>query len=187
MIDPTVSAVIDELETFQKTRTDAWNIPRDEGLALHALALAGGCRTLVEIGTSYGFSGLFLASAAKAFDGTLHTFDIDPRKHEHAARNFAKAGLDRWIRLHTGDARRLLAQMDGGVDFAFIDAAKEESFDYFAALEPKLARRCLVAVDNTNTHNDQLANFLIMLGTRGDFTYCNLPVGHGLGLAVRTA
>ncbi len=185
MLDPKVLRTIDEMEAFQADRPDAWNVPRDEGFLLHGLALAAGAKRIVEVGTSYGFSGLFLASAARANGGTLETFDVDPAKHERARRAFEDAGLADVVRLHTGEATELLAKIDPGVDFAFVDATKSETFAYWRVMGPKLAPRCAVTLDNTRTHPAALADFVEMLQGRDDFTYVDLPIGHGLGLAVR--
>jgi len=185
MIDADVAAVIDEVEAFQKSRSDAWNVPREEGMILYAVAVLGGCRRIAEVGTSYGFSGLFLGAGARANGGRLDTFDINPDKHRYAAVHFRKAGLFDVVVLHTGDAAQGLDALEPGVDFAFLDATKSETLDYWRTLEPKLAPRCVIAVDNTATHSDVLAPFLDMLRTRGDFACCDIPVEHGLELAVR--
>ncbi len=186
MIDASVWAVMDELEAFQQTVDNAWNVPRAEGLLLHNIALAGGCRYLVEVGTSYGFSGLFLACAARAGGGRLETFDIDPEKHRSAAKTFEKAGLSDIVTMHTGDAVENLPKLAQGVDFTFIDAAKHQTMDYWDILEPKLADRCIVTVDNISSSAEQMVAFLGMLRERADFSYCDVQVGNGFGLAVRT-
>ncbi|MFP4055137.1 MAG: O-methyltransferase [Phycisphaerae bacterium] len=185
MINAKVMQAIDKLEAFQKDRDDSWNIPREEGLILHNIVLAGGCRLLVEVGTSYGFSGLFLGSAAQANGGRLHTFDLDPRKHEHAAKNFESAGLGDSIELHLGDARQRLAELPDGIDFAFLDATKTETAAYWDLLEGKLSERCIVTVDNVTTHPDELGGFLASLRERADFTCATVTVGNGFDLAVR--
>ncbi len=185
MISSTAMQAIDQLEQFQTTRDDSWNIPRAEGLILHNIVLAGRCRTLVEVGTSYGFSGLFLASAARATGGVLHTFDIDTRKHEHAAKNFQAAGLADVVQLHTGDARQNLVDLPDGVDFAFLDATKDQTGEYWQCIEPKLAPSCIVALDNISTHPAQLGSFVEMLRGRDDFASCPVAVGNGFELAVR--
>jgi len=185
MIDPQVLEVMDAVEAFQRGRSDAWSIPREEAMLLHALALAAGSRSIVEVGTSYGFSGLFLAAAARANGGRLHTFEIDPRKRKHASAHFAKAGLSGTITLHAGDAIELLPALPQGVDFAFLDATKSETVGYWEALEPKLAPRCVVTVDNTHTHPKDLGAFLSILRGRSDFTSCDVDVGHGVEVAVR--
>ena len=185
MLDSTVLAVMDEVEAFQRGRSDAWSIPREEAMLLHTVALAAGCRSIVEVGTSYGFSGLFLAAAARASGGRLHTFEIDPRKRKYASAHFEKAGLADAVTLHAGDALELLPALEPGVDFAFLDATKFETLRYWQALEPKLAPRCIVTADNTHTHPKDLKAFLSILRGRADFTCCDVDVGHGVEVAVR--
>ncbi len=185
MLSPNVLAVVDRLETFQKGRANAWNVPRDEALFLYQLALWGGCRFLVEVGTSYGFSGLFLAAATRAAGGRLHTFDIDPEKHDHARGVFREAGLGDTVTLHTGDAKALLPALEAGIDFAFLDAAKHETAAYWAAIEPKLAPRAIVVLDNTSTHPEEMADVVDLLRGRADFTSGHVPFSHGVEVAVR--
>ena len=67
--------MIDELDALGKQRDDAWQIPRVEGELLHHIALSAGARTVVEIGTSYGFSGLFWVAALRKTGGRLHTIE----------------------------------------------------------------------------------------------------------------
>jgi predicted O-methyltransferase YrrM len=185
MIPQDIQRVIDEVEAFQKTREDSWNIPREEGMILHNIALAAGCRYFVEVGTSYGFSGLFLGAAARANGGKVHTFDRDPKKHEAAREHFSQAGLAETIHLHSGDALELLDGLEPGVDFAFLDATKTETVDYWRIIEPKLAPSCVITVDNISTHEEQLGAFAKMLRTHEDFTSCPVHVGNGFELAVR--
>ncbi len=185
MLDARVLAEIGALESYQESRSDSWNVPRGEGEVLHALALAAGAKYIVEVGTSYGFSGLFLAAAARQTGGRLHTFDRNPDKHDRARATFEQAGLADVVTLHTGDARVLLGAMEEGVDFLFLDATKSETFEYWRAVEGKLARRCVVALDNTMNMAASLADFVAMLRGREDFHTCDIPAYHGLGVAVR--
>jgi predicted O-methyltransferase YrrM len=185
MIPQDVMAVIDHVEEFQKTRSDSWNIPRQEGMILHNIALAAGCRYLVEVGTSYGFSGLFLGAAARAVGGKLHTFDRDAKKHEQATEHFARANLSQTVQLHSGDATELLAELEDGIDFAFLDATKTETATYWDLIEPKLAPTCVITVDNISTHGKELGPFAQMLRDHEDFTSCPVEVGNGFELAVR--
>jgi predicted O-methyltransferase YrrM len=187
MLDEKVLAEVDALESFQATRSDSWNVPRGEGEILHALALACGARYVVEVGTSYGFSGLFLAAAARAAGGRLHTFERNGEKHDLARAAFERAGLADVVTLHTGDARELLGGLEGGVDFLFLDATKSETFDYWQAVEDKLAPRCVVTLDNTANLAGQMKPFMDYLHGRSDFHVCDIPAYHGLGVAVRVA
>lgn len=187
MITPEILTVIDELEAFQKTVDNAWNIPREEGMLLHAIVTAAGCREMVEVGTSYGFSGLFLGAAAKAMGGRLQTFDKDPAKYEASGENFAKAGLDGVIVRHLGDAREELAKVDGPIDFAFIDAAKPQTLGYWELIEPKLSPTCVVAIDNIDTKAEELQQLRNQLEEDPAWAYTDVFVGNGFGLAVRRA
>lgn len=186
MIDARVMKVIDELEAFQETVDNAWNVPRDEGLLLHALVLAANCRTMVEVGTSYGFSGLFLGAAARQLGGRLHTFEIDQAKFDSAQATFAKAGLNDVITQHFGDARHELNKLAGSIDFAFLDATKEETTEYYERIADRLARRCLIVIDNITMKAPSLRGLRQKLIDWPEWTYCDVDVGNGFGLAVRT-
>jgi len=186
MLDAKVLGTIDELEAFQEARPDSWNVPRDEGMILHALALGAGAKQIAEVGTSYGFSGLFLAAAAKQNAGRLHTFEKNEAKHEHARKMFDKAGLADAITLYTGDARKRLVELPDGIDFLFLDATKAETQEYWDAVTNKLARQCTVTVDNTENLAAQMADFVEFLHALDDFHVCHIPCPHGLELAVRT-
>src|SRR2546421_366700 len=100
--------VIDELDALGKTRDDAWQVPRVEGELLHHIALSSGAKTIVEVGTSYGFSGLFWARALKQTGGHLHTIDKDPKKYESSRQTFARAGVDQFVTNYLGDASSIL-------------------------------------------------------------------------------
>src|SRR3954470_18248759 len=91
--DPPILAAIDELDRLRKTRDDHWQIPRVEGDLLHHIALTANARVIVEVGTSYGFSGLFWGAALKQTGARLHTIDIAEKKYQSSKETFAKAGL----------------------------------------------------------------------------------------------
>lgn len=185
MIDGSVMRTIEKAEQFQRDRSDSWNIPREQGLLMHQIALAGACRHIVEVGTSYGYSGLFLAAAAKANDGTLHTFERNPDKIVRSAEFFADAGLTDSVKQYNGDALDRMSELPDDIHYAFLDATKDETADYWRIIEPKLAGRCVIVVDNTSTHPEQLGEFVRMLRGRDDFSSCDVQVGHGFELAVR--
>src|SRR5215218_8284791 len=117
-------SVIDELDALGKTRDDAWQVPRVEGEMLHHIALASNAKVIVEVGTSYGFSGLFWGAAMKQTGGKLHTIDVSQKKFDASKATFAKAGLADVIVNHLGDAQQVLGTIAGPIDLAFIDADK---------------------------------------------------------------
>ena len=108
---------------------DHWQIPRDEAMVLAQLVRIGRCRSICEIGTSYGFSTLHLAAAASEHGGRVHSIDADPKKVKAAGESMKEAGLAEVVTLHEGDARAVLAGLkpQPPFDFVFIDATKDRA------------------------------------------------------------
>jgi predicted O-methyltransferase YrrM len=186
-IDSQVLALIEELDALGKSRDDAWQVPRAEGDLLHHIALASGARMIVEVGTSYGFSGLFFASAMRHTGGRLHTIDRDPRKHESARQTFARAGVAEFVTSHLGDAREILRTLPGDppIDLGFIDADKPDTQAYFDLLWPRMRVGGSVLIDNATTHRQQLAAFVKSVRARGDASSIEVAVGNGIEWVVK--
>lgn len=185
MFDERVHQVIEDLERFIPTVDDALALPRPAAELVHALIRIGGYRRGVEIGTSYGYSGLWIASALRAYGGRLVTIDHDPRKREAARARFAEAGLAEVVDSKTGTALDVLAELTGPFDFALIDADKENCVNYFRLLAPRMGPRSLIVTDNTTTHAEALAPFLSYLDELTDWHTCVTPVGNGMALSVQ--
>src|SRR5207249_2797867 len=151
-VDPEVLLMIEELDALRKTRKDHWQIPRVEGEMLHQLALCANCKKIVEIGTSYGFSGLFWGAALKQTGGRLHTIDVSARKVESSRATFARAGLGEVVINHLGDARQILGSIDGPIDLLFVDADKPSCQAFFDLIWPKVRIGGSVITDNATTH-----------------------------------
>jgi predicted O-methyltransferase YrrM len=186
MFDRQVLSVIDKVDALRHQVDDHWQIPRDEALVLAQLVRLGRCVSVCEIGVSYGFSTLHLAASVRENGGHLHAFEQSAKKIEAATQYLREAGLDRSVTIHAGDARQLLASFTPGqpYDFAFIDATKEQSFDYLSALWPKLASRAAIVTDNTTTHRDELSAFISHLRSRPGVKSCDVPVGNGFELTL---
>ncbi len=180
-----VVQTIEQLERFKATVTDASALPRDAAQFLHALILATTANRAVEIGTGYGYSGLWIASALAETGGTLITIDRDQRKVDIARTYFASAGLDTHVDLRTGIASEILATLDGPIDFVLNDADKDNCIRYVELLANKLRDRAVVLTDNTSTHPDQLADFLAWMRNRNDFYTTTLPIGNGMELSIK--
>ena len=180
-----VTQTITELERFMKTVDDALAIPREAGEFIHALILAGGAKHAVEIGTSYGYSGLWIASAVGVNGGRLITIDRAPHKTEAARANFKSAGLLDLVDLRTGAAADVLSSIEGSVDFVLNDADKENCRRYVELLADKLSDRAIVLTDNTLSHAEQMADFVAWIRTHGGFCSVHLPIGNGMEMSVR--
>lgn len=179
-LSPALAAQIDALDRLAQTRDDAWQVPRAEGELLAALAIAHQARLIVEVGTSYGFSGLWWSAALALTGGHLHTIDASEKKYTASKAAFAAAGVASRVTSHLGDARRVLTGMRDGIDLAFIDADKSGTQAYFDLLWPKVRVGGAVLTDNVLTHPNELAAFVGVVRARADAHSVQLPVGGGL-------
>lgn len=127
---------------FLEQHRGSWrdlNVPEADGRALYDTVLAGGYKRALEIGTSTGHSGIWIAWALSKTGGRLITIDIDADRHREALKNFKDAGLASWVDARLADAHDLVPKLDGPFDFVFIDADKEWYSNYAKAVLPKLA------------------------------------------------
>lgn len=160
-------------------------ISPEVGRFLLTLALANGSRTIVEVGTSSGYSTLWLALAARQLDGRVITFEIDPAKVELARATFAEAGVEDVVDLRPTDGVAGLAAMAVSADLVFLDSEKD---DYERLLEPAiLALRPggLLVADNLTSHEEDLAGFRDAALADPRLTGLVVPIGRGELVAVR--
>jgi len=184
---PRITEVIFRLEAFMATVDDALALPREAAEFLHALVLATGARRVVEIGTSYGYSGLWIAAALAETNGRLVTIDHSERKTELARDNFRQAGLDSSVEFRTGEAADLLSGVEGPIDLVLNDADKENCAVYVEMLLPKLSDRAVVLTDNTITHRTQLEEFVRWIRSHPRFASAGIPIGNGMEMSVHRA
>jgi caffeoyl-CoA O-methyltransferase len=133
-LDKTVQAF---LERHRGTWRDL-NVPESDGRALHDLIVKHKFTRALEIGTSTGHSGVWIAWALAKTGGKLTTLEIDPRRHQVAVANFKEAGLAAYIDARLGDAHEIAPSLAGPFDFVFSDADKEWYKNYFVAVWPKV-------------------------------------------------
>jgi caffeoyl-CoA O-methyltransferase len=125
-------AVLDEMSQGR------WylNVTTREGKLLRQLTEAVGAKRVVEIGTSSGYSTIWLALAVRATGGKLYTHEIDPEMAKMARANFQKAGVDDLITIIEGDAHETVQQHKEPIDVVFLDADKQGYIDYLNKLLP---------------------------------------------------
>ena len=127
------------------------HISPDEGKLLYVLLRAVGARTVLEIGSLAGYSGIWLCRALPQ-DGRLTTIEKDARHAALARSAYAEAGLTRRVRLIEGDARQVLATLSPGFDAVFVDADKEPLAEYFEWSVRLLRSGGLLLCDNAFFH-----------------------------------
>ena len=131
-----------KVRAFLDARAGRWrdmNVPEADGRALYDLIIENRYTRALEIGTSTGHSGTWIAWALSKTGGRLVTVDIDEGRHREAAANFEAAGLAPWIDARLADAHDLVPALAGPFDFVFCDADKDWYKNYFDAVLPKLA------------------------------------------------
>jgi caffeoyl-CoA O-methyltransferase len=113
------------------------NVPSVDGQLLFDLILKGNYKSALEIGTSTGHSGIWIAWALSKTGGKLITIDIDEGRHKTAVENFKQAGLSEYIDARLADAHLLVKELKGPFDFVFSDADKDWYKNYFIDIDPK--------------------------------------------------
>lgn len=120
----------------------------ETGRLINILIKGSGARSIVEIGTSYGYSTVWLAEAARATGGRVVTLDLARHKQDEARRMLERAGLADFVDWRAGDALETLRQMSGPFDFVLLDVWKDLYIPCFDLFAPKLAPGAIVVADN---------------------------------------
>ncbi len=128
--------ILDVLDEIAANQRGMLNVPMDDGRLLRVLAETIGAKHVVEIGTSNGYSSLWLLMALRTTGGKLTTFEIDPDKVKLATANFKKAGMEKLVTIVEGDAHQEVARVKEPIDILFLDADKDGYLDYLNKLLP---------------------------------------------------
>jgi predicted O-methyltransferase YrrM len=129
------------------------NVPEADGKALYDIILRHGYKNALEIGTSNGYSGMWIAWALSKTGGKLITIEIDRGRHEEALASFREAGLTKYIDARLGDAHELVPALPGPFDFVFCDADKEWYENYLKAVLPKITVGGCFAAHNVSDYS----------------------------------
>lgn len=162
------------------------NITRDTGEFLVVLVKAMDATRVLEIGTSNGYSTLWLARAARDVGGAVTTVEVSELKISLAKANFARSGLERFITLvHDNAGNVLKGTPEASVDLLFLDSERPEYPGWWPDLKRVLRPGGLLVVDNATSHAEQLAPFVALVTADPTFTTSLVPVGNGEFLAVK--
>jgi caffeoyl-CoA O-methyltransferase len=164
------------------------------GRFLRILVTALAPKRALEIGTAIGFSTMWIASGLPA-GGRIDTIDPDRSRTDRARRYWLRAGVSDRVRVINEPALRVLPRLPPGIEFAFIDALKQEYRDYLDGLLPRMAPGGVIAVDNLlwsgriaagehDPDTDALRAFNEYFLQHPQMDATILPVGDGIGFAV---
>ena len=168
-------------------RNKRLNLEAPTARLLQLLLLSGRRRRVLEIGTSNGFSALWIADALRRIPGAqpLTTLERDPARAAEARRNLARAGLDGWVDVRIGEATPIVAELPGLFDTVFFDADRVSAPDQLALLLPKLEDDVLLLADNALSHPGEIAGYIQAVSELPGFVSMTVPVGKGLHIAHR--
>jgi predicted O-methyltransferase YrrM len=160
------------------------NVEPESAEMLAVLVRATNAQRLLEVGTSNGYSTIWLADASEATGGGLLSVEVDGERTALARANLERARLTADLR--TEDAATTLNRaQDGAWDFIFLDAERPAYAGYWPELVRTLAPRGLLAVDNVISHESQVAEFTALVEADERVTSALVPIGAGVRLIVR--
>ncbi len=153
----------------------------DTGQLLHILVRSLNAPTILELGTSMGYSGIWLADAARETGGRVISMEIDAQKAEVATSMAAKAGLAAYIEVRVGDAVELLGSLDSSIDFVLLDLWKDLYVPCLNAFYSKLTDGAIIVADNMiSPGGKDVVAYAEAVRSRAEMTSVLLPVGSGI-------
>lgn len=147
--------------------------------------LAGSLRepVILEIGTSFGYSGIWLAEAARSAGGRLVTMEACAHKSVYAREMSEKAGLAEHVDFRVGDAVEMIADLETGVDFVLLDLWKHLYLPCLNAFLPKLNPGAIIVADNISANRTDNRDYVEKIRSLPDIASFPVPVGSGLEIS----
>jgi predicted O-methyltransferase YrrM len=163
-------------------------VSADAGRLLYVLARGAAHGAILEFGTSFGISTIYLAAAVRDRGaGRVVTTELNENKAKRARGYLASAGLADLVDLRVGDALETVADIRGGVSLAFLDGWKELYLPFLQRIEPALTKGALVVADDLDLFPEALRSYLAYVRDPGrGYVSVTLPVGDAMELSVRT-
>jgi len=175
--------------SLEKTQRDFWNISRATAEFLYLSIIEHNAQHVLEVGTSNGYSGLWISKALKKTGGKLTTIEYYPKRQDIAIENFKKCGTMDIVTPIIGSACDVIRDFpkDLKFDFIFVDANKRESIDYFNLIHPHLISKGIYTCDNVLSHEEKVKPFIDAINAHPDYenVVLNLPAGLSFARKIR--
>jgi len=155
---------------------------------MNILARESKAKVILEIGTSYGYSAVWLADAARATAGRVITLDLQAEKQKYARSQLERAGLAEYVDFRSGDALESIAKLETSIDFVLLDLWKDLYIPCFDLFYPKLNPGAIIVADNMlypESANKYARAYRQHVRTKEDIQSILLPVGSGLEVSRR--
>ena len=203
-IDPAVWAVLDEYHRRMESERPRLRRASEEGTLdqiidemllpvgpesgrlINILAKSLKTPTILELGTSYGYSGIWLAEAARASGGRLITVELSEKKSAYAREMSEKAGLAAFVDFRVGDAVTVIGELGHGIDFVLVDLWKRLYVPCLEAFYPKLNAGAIIVSDNMlepASERDAVMRYQQAVRSKPKMSSVLVPVGSGLEIS----
>jgi predicted O-methyltransferase YrrM len=197
LVDPVIERVLADFERRaeeEQRRTSVGSpgtnlddlllsVGREAGILLYLLANGAQSKRILELGTSYGYSTVWLAAAARSTGGKVISLELRDFKIEHARQSLTRAGLSSRVEFHAGDCLETLKTLAGPFDFVLLDVWKDLYLPCFELVHPKLAPGAIIVADNMllpAAVRPQAEAYRQRVREAGDLDSVLLDVGNGL-------
>ncbi len=171
---------------LEKTQHEFWNISHQTAEFISMLIKISKPKNVLEIGTSNGYSALWIADALKTVGtGRLTTIEFYEKRQSIARENVEKCGLSNYVSFKQGRALEILSNLDFTPDFVFIDANKSEYIQYFDILKDNLPKGAIILADNVISHAAKVEDFLNAISSDKRFQSQVLDLPAGLLMALK--
>ena len=178
--------MLDVLEDMRRNESRGMmNVPPEDGRMLRLLTETTNAQNVVEIGTSNGYSGIWISLGLKTTGGKLTTYEINARSAKLARRNFTRAGVYDIVTLVEGDAHQKVTDFKDPIDVLFIDADKEGYYDYFKKLNALVRPGGLILAHNVTMGDRGIQDFLKAVTQNKDMETLFYNTGGGLSITLK--
>lgn len=180
------SQTIETLEKLEKTADDFWNVSHQTGNFINMLIKLMQARNVLELGTSNGYSGLWIADALKTTGGHLTTIEFWEKRQCLARQYFEYCGLSDVATFKTGQAYDIIKdEINEQFDMVFIDANKREYIKFFEVVHPLLKRGGVILADNITSHAEKVKPFVEAISSHNEYQVQILDLPDGLLMAYK--
>jgi len=183
-MNPAIQKLLNELEEFGQKNRGYFNIPASTGKFFYNLVLISKTKNILEIGTSNGYSTIWLAEAAKKNNGKITTMEISDFKIKNAKDNFKRSKLSN-IKIIHGDALKEIPKLKEKFDFMFIDAIKKDYINYLKLAEKNLKKGSIIVADNAIMFKDKMKDYLNYVKNNKNYSSVLVPIGSGVEFSVK--
>ncbi len=183
-MDSKTSAILTDLE---KTAEDFWNVSHQTGNFISMLIKATGAKNVLELGTSNGYSGLWIADALQYTNGHLTTIEFWEKRQCLARDYIFQCGLSDYVTFKIGQAYDIITTelTEERYDLVFIDANKQEYIKFFEAVHPILKKGGIILADNITSHANKVKPFVDSISNHKEYQVQILDLPDGLLMAYK--